>query len=357
MGSLRLAAIAALGIVFCSNVACSPPPPPVKRDTVTAPQAAHVSIQFYSGDKATESCAGTLLGPTSVLTAAHCASNKTSAVVFAPNAGGKKAKAHVARWFDWNDNAVFGNASRLHDVAILELDSPIRLAKYPEIADTPARAGVDASFVKRVRATGSQKIAFEATKSTAASCTKGLPTAYRLESSKSSLDPGGPVYDSKTGKIIGVVAGRGTQTRTLYAGKTDALKAWIRSLIAKPPPPGTPPKPPTPPKPGSTMGTPKKPSAGPKPTQKMPETEEPKTEDQNELDDDFDDDLDEDLDGEFDDDLDADFDDDLDGDFDDEWGDEWGDDDFDGDWGDDEFDNSYDDYDFGDDYGDYGDYE
>jgi V8-like Glu-specific endopeptidase len=247
IGSLFVVAIA------LANVACSPEPPRAAQP-LAAKQSALVTVQFYDeGGQAKGSCAGVLVGPQAVLTAGHCASNKGHAVVTAPNAGGRKAESHRAWWFDWTNAASPKKSPQLHDVAILALDTPIALKKYPDIADEPIADGTKTLHIRRVKGKGKTKIAFEATPGVAHPQKKARAHYYKINQTKGSLDSGAPVFEAKTGKIVGVVSTRG-KSRALYVTKTKSLTKWLRqqllALLETPPKPPAPssataPKPPT----------------------------------------------------------------------------------------------------------------
>src|SRR5262249_39711574 len=105
---MKIAKLAIAGFVALAalSAGCAEQPPLRSPNApFAANQAAHVSIQFYVGERPSGSCAGVIVGANAVLTAAHCAAGKTSAVVYAPNAGGVKSRAHVAWWYDWADQA------------------------------------------------------------------------------------------------------------------------------------------------------------------------------------------------------------------------------------------------------------
>src|SRR4051794_35957185 len=80
--------VAMLGIaVGLSVVACIKPPARTSSaDGATPVHPEAVVIDFYSGGKPTKSCSGTLIAPSVVLTAAHCADGSKAGVVHAPDA-------------------------------------------------------------------------------------------------------------------------------------------------------------------------------------------------------------------------------------------------------------------------------
>ena len=80
-------------------------------------------------------CSGAVLAPRVVITAGHCRSPTKSYMVVAPNAGHQQSSAS-------SDFTTYdGNPATSSDTLLLFLDTPIRLAAYPEVGDRPVASG------------------------------------------------------------------------------------------------------------------------------------------------------------------------------------------------------------------------
>jgi hypothetical protein len=107
-----------------------------------------VAIDYYEGGAPSETCAGTLVSPLVVLTAAHCADHTEGARV---TVAGQSADVDQVLVYDWPDDPTL--QAHGHDLALLVLKSPLSAAAYADVAvdDTvaTANAGKDGAAVKR----------------------------------------------------------------------------------------------------------------------------------------------------------------------------------------------------------------
>jgi hypothetical protein len=69
-----------------------------------------------------------------VLTAAHCAANSSAARVVAPDASGQSSSVRIVEVLDWDYGATALANRQRHDIAMLHLAEPIRIALYAKVA-------------------------------------------------------------------------------------------------------------------------------------------------------------------------------------------------------------------------------
>ncbi|MBX3188460.1 MAG: trypsin-like serine protease [Labilithrix sp.] len=187
-------------------------------------QASTVVIDIHARGKALGTCSGTLVAKDLVLTAGHCAAGAARWRVTSPSTGTTvDASRAVTPW------KAFG--SRLShpdhaDVALLVLDAPIELDRYPAIAKAALPEGSRALHMHRAseRATEAQAAAVEI----ASGRSKGFRLNYATKIEAGTyLDTGGAIVDPKTGRIHGVVSGRGETSGLLFIARVDNYATWI----------------------------------------------------------------------------------------------------------------------------------
>lgn len=212
-----LAPMSALGAIAILG-ACSGEAAP--DDSV---QSAHVEVGLYNLKGAqTGTCSGVLLSANRVLTAGHCAVSSARWKVTSPGAqtSAVSARAYAYDWKNMNGVA----QPRLHDLAVLVLDSPIALREYPTVPAKPVGERASAMRAHRNAEGGFEMLAADLT--SAKSLGFALHYAMKLGAGET-LDTGGAIVTPDGRSVLGIVHGRGTTTGTLYATRTDPIATWI----------------------------------------------------------------------------------------------------------------------------------
>ena len=224
--SVRLLSfIIASGCAAVAVTACSSPSVPEEADLEKTTQASSVTIQMFdkSGNEL-GSCSGTLVSKDLVLTAGHCAAGVATWKIDSRGADMKStATRAVTPWKAFGSNLAHPDHS---DVALLVLKTPIELDKYPGIATSPMSAGTRALEFSRSSAAASTA------GSSIIKVSSGRAKGFRLNyvanvDGDAFLDTGGAIVDPQTGKIHGVVSGKGGTSGLLHIARTDNFAKWI----------------------------------------------------------------------------------------------------------------------------------
>ena len=143
----------AVGLGFLATMGCSVAAPTAAR----APQVkaargfpGAVTLDAYKDGKLTAQCSGTLIGPKTVLTAGSCAQGMSTWKVNAPYAGAGQSSVSVGGdMINWNSGEP--GTKTLKWIAVVYLDKPIHLKRYPKVGD-PSKClakGCDVFVVSR----------------------------------------------------------------------------------------------------------------------------------------------------------------------------------------------------------------
>ena len=204
--------------------ACGGSPESKEPTTAQAVSAASVSIALFdaNGVRVGEG-SGVMIAPNLVLTSGHLISGKHKWVV--TSAGGKQqATGSRGMTYDWMKYDSNKAHPRKHDVGVIPLDSPIRLATYPKLVGETSGDGTKATRIRGNGATFDQL-------GIALGKVKSSPNAWLGDAvTGETLDTGGAVYDSRG--ILGIVSGRGMTTGKLYVARVDKLVKWLAPKIA-----------------------------------------------------------------------------------------------------------------------------
>jgi len=176
-------------------------------------------------------CSGSVIAPQVVLTAGHCVVEFDGWTVRAPYASNQTAKATGAATYDYKStaNTVDPNA---HDVALIFLATPIKLASYPKIAAAKLANGSSIVNLGRIKdgvASSSQVYTSGAIK-VSDGAQYGYPYDYLASEVIQSGDSGGPDFAAGTHTIVAVNSGAGGGTEVL--ARVDLVASWIAQQIA-----------------------------------------------------------------------------------------------------------------------------
>lgn len=216
--------LAGFGVAACSSA--------TRDDAVVgqkATQASSVTIRLEDpSGRDIGSCAGTLVAPRLVLTAGHCVVTASTWTVEGASGARVAASRAVTPWKNFGSDLSHPQHA---DVALLVLDDPIAIAKYPGIATSKLADGAKAVRLHRASSSAGAPVASDTTISSGKP--KGFRLAYTAEVPKGEwLDTGGALLDPKTGKIHGVVSSLGKKTGLLYITRIDGFGGWISDAIA-----------------------------------------------------------------------------------------------------------------------------
>jgi hypothetical protein len=220
----------ASGCAVSAATACSSPDLALEVEAKKTTQASSVTVAMFdkSGNEL-GSCSGTLVAKDLVLTAGHCAAGAAKWKVTSKSANTTaEASKAVTPWKAFGSDLSHPDHS---DVAVIVLDSPIALDRYPGVATSKMADGTQA--VRFSRASASASEAGTSTISVSSARSAGFRLNYAAKVEKGGfVDTGGAIIDPSTGKIHGVVSGIGKESGMLHIARTDNFAKWITKAVS-----------------------------------------------------------------------------------------------------------------------------
>jgi hypothetical protein len=216
-----------LGSAIAAVTACSAPDlAREEAEMSTNAQASSVVVESLDAKgTSVASCSGTLLSSKLVLTAGHCIAGASKWKITS-TAGTSAASVASTPWKNFGSDRSHPEHS---DIGLILLDGKIELDEYPQIASSPAKEGSMATRFRRESA--SAKEATPTNAEIGLGADKGFRLNYLVETKDAWLDTGGAVLDS-SGKIIGVVSGKGKQSGLLHIARVDGFATWAKSATS-----------------------------------------------------------------------------------------------------------------------------
>jgi len=175
-------------------------------------------------------CSGAVIAPRIALTAGHCAVG-SSFTVKTPYAQNQSARGTRV----WTDYVATGQTvnPRTLDVAVIILDTPIRLSKYPKLASAPIAAGTNTINVGRIKdGTASYSNLYFGRDVAVSDGAPSFPLAYRGDAVIQSGDSGGPVYTGSGANRTIVAVNSGASPSWQVLARVDLGYEKIQQLIA-----------------------------------------------------------------------------------------------------------------------------
>jgi V8-like Glu-specific endopeptidase len=226
----------ALGLFLCA--ACGPATDsdtevtgvtfePIIGGTVATayPEAAYLNIDTTAtGGYA---CSGALVAPQVILTAGHCVDGHSRWEVHVGNAVQVSTSSAV---YDWNEKGATTVNPNHHDIGLVFLSAPIKLATYPTLSKTKVADNTKVLNVGRVLNGVVQAGAYQAPATITAADKIGYPFDYMSPVVIQPGDSGGPVFLNGTHTIVAVNSGAGGSTQVL--ARVDLLADWLAAQIA-----------------------------------------------------------------------------------------------------------------------------
>lgn len=188
------------------------------------PEAAILNMRTAAG--ATYACTASVIAPKVVLTAGHCVDGMASFDVFVGNSTQTSTSAET---FDWNERGATLVNPNHHDIGLVYLSTPVKLATYPTLASAALPNGASAVNVGRIH-NGLTSSTWKATVTLGPGASVGYPFDYSSKGVIEQGDSGGPVFQLGTHTIVAVNSGAGGGTQVL--ARVDLLLAWIQQRVA-----------------------------------------------------------------------------------------------------------------------------
>jgi hypothetical protein len=233
-----------INLLSCAAVGCGPGGGEGLTDSqhVSAPIVGGATASDYPESVLVEmsqqgvfngACSGAVIAPQVVLTAGHCVDLYTGWSVQAPFVL-QSASASKGETFDWKSNSAGRTDPALHDVGLVYLDQPIRVPRYPALAESAIADGSDIVNVGRVDDAGvsDSELFVSRPLSVKKATSAGFPFDYVGAEVIRPGDSGGPVEVPGTTPHLLVAVNSGAGRGIELLARTDLLATWISERIA-----------------------------------------------------------------------------------------------------------------------------
>ncbi|MGQ0507035.1 MAG: trypsin-like serine protease [Myxococcaceae bacterium] len=195
-----------------------------------------VLVDWMGTDQKPHVCSGVVIAPKVVLTAGHCVVNVSGWRVRAPYAGNQEIATVAGYVTDKTDGSPNYNQ---HDLGILILASPIELAQYPTIRQTPVPVGADVSVVGRVKGSEISRTDLFMAPVIIEQPSSKAPFHYVTGSVIRGGDSGGPVFLGGTHTVVAVNSIFNSAllpilSTTQWLARVDLEREWVAKFIANP---------------------------------------------------------------------------------------------------------------------------
>ena len=189
-----------------------------------------VLVNMSVDGKLRSACSGAVIAPKVVLTAGHCVFGFDGWEIRAPYADHQLVTSTSAAVFDYKVSSEFVDPTR-HDIGLIFLGEPIRLAELPKLAAQPVADGTQVVSVGRIDdgVFSNSKLFVSKPTPVKRASSIGFPFDYAAAEIIQSGDSGGPDIALHTHTIVGVNSGAGNGTEVL--SRVDLLMDFITQQV------------------------------------------------------------------------------------------------------------------------------
>jgi hypothetical protein len=222
--------------------ACAQSPPPsgctdstssaIVGGTSASSYSEAILVDMYRGSALYAACSGSIIAPQVVLTAGHCVDGFSQWKIKAPFANGQSVMSTSGETYDWDENGATTVNPNHHDIGLIYLQTPITLAQYPKLAQTPLKAGSSLVNIGRIRdgVLSNTQLYVSPEVQIDLGDPYGYPYDYVADNVLEQGDSGGPDVVATGGvhTIVAVNSGNGSME---VLARVDLLYDWIKSKI------------------------------------------------------------------------------------------------------------------------------
>jgi hypothetical protein len=233
-GSLLACSVAQGGIDDSEVEGSKPTSSPIIGGTKATAYPEAAIVDMYRGGVMQAACSGSVIAPQVVLTAGHCVDTFDGWRVRAPytSSGMQTALSSGGITYDWAEGGAETVNPNHHDIGLIFLKTPIKLATYPSLASAKIADGSKVYNLGRINngVMSSTDMFIGAAIAVRDARTSGFPYDYISSEIIQPGDSGGPDILAGTHQIVAVNSGGGGGTQVL--ARVDLLYSWIQTNIA-----------------------------------------------------------------------------------------------------------------------------